>query len=111
MVCKNEVPHTQFQVFRLKNVSSPEECICPLNTLGFVIVDVDSEEELSNYLLTAMLGPTQETFQMPYFEGSTIYMIGRKVTIDGREFIENSRCGTFIEFFDGLDEGITILPE
>lgn len=107
---ENSTPNVHPEVYPLKHAILPEDVTCPPKTICFTFEEGNSiNEVVSNCVIFA---PNNQKTICPVFGDKKLYLIGKKVTINGETFIQNEEAHVRVPFIPSLDSEMTvIIPE
>lgn len=104
----NGDPHIQGRVYPLNKANSPEEVTYPEETIAFAFLEANSADDALSCILFRLPKDNSEIYRFQFPAASQkLYVIGRKVLLNGCTFVKNPHSGVFIPF----DNRIELIPE
>lgn len=95
-------PAVKFQVYKVSEEVTYDNVTYPQKTISFFFCHSDSLESLYKNLI--IFAPTSDhgILEANVDDISTIYTIGKKMTVDGMDWIYNPHCNSYYPFQDNL---------
>ena len=106
-----KTPSMQLKVYPLKYATSPDEVTYPIGTVCFTFAEAESIDSIYEGFILIKPSNAVEFGSVPLkqLKGSNLYLIGQKVTIKRKTFVQNSRTGVLLPFEE--DGKTIVIPE
>lgn len=107
----DSTPSMQMRVYPLKHATESDEVSYPLNTVLFTFAEADSIEDIHKDFLIFKPYNGIEIGNLSFKQrsGQKIFIVGKKFSLGGEDFVFNSNTETFLPYHD--DGSTVIIPD